>query len=108
MKRLIEFPFEDGSTIMVEMDELKVEGGVVPVSTRSGEVEKATTTFEAAVSKIRPVAESVINTLHDIPKRPDEIELEFGLKLNGQTGIYIASVGTEANFQVRLKWKSKE
>ena len=108
MKRLIEFPLEDGSTIMVEVDESIIEGGVVPVSTKLGEVEKAQNTFEAAVSKIRPVAESVINTLHDIPKRPDEIELEFGLKLNGKTGIYIASVGTEANFQVRLTWKQKE
>lgn len=108
MKHLIEFPLEDGTTIMVEVDELKVEGGVVPVSTKPGDVEKAQTTFEAAVSKIRPVAESVITTLYDIPKRPDEIELEFGLKLNGKTGIYIASVGTEANFQVRLTWKQKE
>ena len=108
MKRLIEFPLEDGSTIMVEVDESKVEGGVVPVSTKPGEVEKAQNTFEAAVSKIRPVAESVITTLHDIPKRPDEIELEFGLKLNGKTGIYIASVGTEANFQVRLTWKQED
>lgn len=108
MKRLIEFHLEDGTTIMAEVDELNVEGGVVPVSTKLGEVEKAETTFEAAVSKIRPVAESVITTLCDIPKRPDEIELEFGLKLNGKTGIYIASVGTEANFQVRLTWKQKK
>jgi inner membrane protein involved in colicin E2 resistance len=108
MKRLIEFPLEDGSTIMVEVDESKVEDGLVPVSTKPGEVEKAQTTFEAAVSKIRPVAESVINTLHDIPKRPDEIELEFGLKLNGKTGIYIASVGNEVNFQVRLTWKQED
>lgn len=107
MKRLIEFPLEDGTTIMVEVDELKVKSEVVPVSTKSGGVEKAQITFEAAISKIRPVAETVINTLHDIPKRPDEIELEFGLKLNGKTGIYIASVGTEANFQVRLTWKQK-
>ena len=107
MKHLIEFPLEDGTTIMVEVDELKVKSGVVPVSTKLGEVEKAQTTFEAAISKIRPVAESVINTLHDIPKKPDEIELEFGLKLNGKTGICITSVGTEANFQVRLTWKQK-
>lgn len=108
MKHLIEFPLEDGTTIMVEVDEPKVDGGVVPVSTKPGEVEQAQNTFEAAISKMRPVAESVITTLYDIPKRPDEIELEFGLKLNGKTGIYIASVGTEANFQVRLTWKQKE
>lgn len=107
MKRLIEFPLEDGSTIIVEVDESKVEDGLVPVSTKPSEVEKAKTTFEAAVRKIRPVAECVINTLHDMPKRPDEIELEFGLKLNGKTGIYIASVGTEANFQVKLTWKQE-
>jgi hypothetical protein len=108
MKRLIEFPLEDGNTILVEVDEPEAEGGVVRIATRPGEVsERAQQTFEVALSKIRPIAENVIATLRGMKESPDEIGVDFGLKLNAGAGICIASVSTEANFQVSLIWKKK-
>ena len=47
MKRLIEFPLEEGGSIVVEVDEPAPEGGVVRAA-RPGEVAaKAGQTFEA-------------------------------------------------------------
>jgi hypothetical protein len=94
--------------IWVEVDEPEVEGGLKRAGIQPGEMpEKAKQNFETAFGKIRPIAESVIATLYDIPKRP-EIEVEFGLKFNAGAGILIASAGSEANFQVKLTWKQKE
>ena len=105
MTRLIEVPFEDGSSIVVEVDEPEQAGGVVKVA-RPGEIAgKASQTFEAALDKLKPVAAAVITKLRSLRDSPDEIELEFGLKLSAEAGIFVASVGGEAHYKLTLKWK---
>lgn len=105
MKRMIEFPLEDGNTILVEVDEDDNAGGLVKAS-RSGEtVEKARQTFEQALDKIKPAASAIIQKLRSLHDAPDEIEVEFGLKLNAESGAFIAAAGIEANYTVTLKWK---
>ena len=66
MKRLIEFPLEEGGSIVVEVDEPAPEGGVVRAA-RPGEVaEKARETFDAALERIKPVAGTVIAKLRGL------------------------------------------
>jgi hypothetical protein len=36
--------------------------------------------------------------------RPDELEITFGLKVSGEAGWIVAKAGTEANFEIKLKW----
>lgn len=38
---------------------------------------------------------------------PDEIDLEFGIKLSGRLGALIASVDSEATFKVKLNWTNE-
>lgn len=53
MKHLIEFPLEDGGTILVEV-EVPEAPGMVPAARGAAEVvQKAGQTFEAALDKIR-------------------------------------------------------
>ena len=37
---------------------------------------------------------------------PDEAEVEFGLKMGGETGVIIAKGTAEVNFVIRMSWKS--
>ncbi len=105
MKCLIEFPLEDGSSIVVEVEEAEPEGGMVYAGTRPGAVaEKATQTFEAALEKVKPAANTIIAKLRGLSDPPDEIEVEFGLKMNADTGAIVASAGVEANYKVTLTW----
>lgn len=104
MKRLIEFPLEDGSTILVEVDEPEPTGGVERVA-RPGEVFRTQIPFEQALSKIRPVAEHIITHLHSLRNSPDEVGVEFAFKLSAKADIIIASADTEGNFKVTLTWK---
>lgn len=106
MRRLVEFPMEDGSTIWIEVDE-QAKGGPVPVS--AGHFpEKATQTFEAAVHKIIPIAQSVLDKFKNMEKAPHEIEVTFGFNVNTEVGAIIATASTSANFSVLLRWSKDQ
>ncbi|HHS97503.1 MAG TPA: hypothetical protein ENK08_06330 [Chloroflexi bacterium] len=103
MKRLIEFPLEDGGTILVEV-EMPEGTGMVPAA-RGEVVQRAQQTFEAALEKVRPAAQAIIKKLRALHDPPDEIEVEFGLKMSAEAGAVIAATGVEANYKVTLTWK---
>lgn len=103
MKRLIEFPLEDGTSMMVEVDEPEEEG-LTRVSRRdSGVIERAQQTLEKSLDRVRPAAQFIIEKLRSLHDSPDEIEVQFGLKLNAGSGVILAA-GVEANYTVKLKW----
>ncbi len=106
MKRFIEFPLEDGGSIVVEVNEPEeVRGSRRAARGSEEEPEKAPHTFEQALSKIRPATEKVITTLRGLIQKPDEVEMEFGFSLNAEAGVIIASASTEANYKVTLRWQ---
>ena len=76
MKRLVEFPLADGTSILVEVDEPEAEG--IVRAARPGEVaERATQTFEAALEKIKPAAAAIISQLREVRDPPDQVGVEF-------------------------------
>jgi Trypsin-co-occurring domain 1 len=108
MKHFVEFKMEDGSTIIVEVDDPET-GGTTRAARRPGEIaEEAKETFEQALSKIRPATEKVMTTLRGLAHKPDEIEMEFGFSLNAAVGVVIASATAGANYKVTLRWKGEE
>ena len=46
----------------------------------------------------------MLNRLTSLAEPPDELAIEFGVKLNAETGAVIAKAATEANFTINLKW----
>ncbi len=104
MKHLIEFGLEDGSTILVEVEETD-GAGVVPAGRGGKVVQRARQSFEAALDKLRPAAQALIGKLRSLHDPPDEIEIEFGLKMNAEAGVLIAAGNAEANYKVTLTWK---
>lgn len=107
MKRLIEYDTADGNGIVIELDEPEGEGMVR--ASRPGEIaEKARQTFEEAVARIKPATIAIISQLRDMTVAPDEIDVEFGIKMSVKAGAIIASTDAEANFKVAMKWKRKE
>lgn len=102
MKRLVEFPLEDGTSLLVEVDETEAEG-LTRVSRRDpGVIERAQLTLEKSLDRVRPIAQYLIEKLRALHDAPDEIEVQFGLKLNAGSGLILAS--GEANYSVKLKW----
>ncbi len=111
MKHLIEFPLEDGDTVIVEVDVPDGGGGLAPAGgppTRrlsQRVVEAAGRTFEEALGSVRPAASALLRRLKELRDPPDEITVEFGLILDAEAGAVIASGSVEANFRVTLTWR---
>jgi len=106
MKRLVEFPLDQGGSVLVEIDE-PVAGPTMRGLGKdsSALVEKADKTFEDATAAVTPAARSLIARLRSIEDAPDEVGIEFGLQLSAQTGAFIASVAAQANFKVSMTWR---
>ncbi len=108
MKRLVEFPLDQGGSVVVEVDVPSAGPAVRGVGgDRGALVDKADRTFEQATAAVIPVARSLIGQLRSIENPPDEIGIEFGIQLSAQTGAFIASVGAEANFKMHMMWRSQ-
>jgi len=102
MKHLVEFPLEEGGSIVVEIDEPEM-GGTVRAG-REDTIEKARETFEEALNKVLPATKTVLEKLRSLTSGPDEIEITFGVNLSTMAGAFIASASAGANFGVTVRW----
>ena len=67
--------------------------------------EKAEQTFESALGQIKPAAAAVIAKLRDLSDPPEQVGIEFGIKLGAKAGAFITSADAEATFKITLTWK---
>jgi hypothetical protein len=109
MKQLIEFPLENGNTVLVEVETQNHEktSGPTRISRAGKVIEQAQKSFDDALEKIQPIASSIIGKVRNLSDSPDEVEVKFGFNMNADAGAVIASAGAEANFEITLKWSSK-
>jgi hypothetical protein len=108
VKRLVEFPLEQGGSVVVEIDGPPAG----PVMRGLGKdapslAQRTDKTFEQATASVAPVADSLMKRLRSIEDPPDEIGINFGVQLSAQSGAFIASVAAEANFTVSLTWRRR-
>ncbi len=118
MKQLVEFPTDDGSVIVIEIEaqadgeqsrqlraQLKEPQGVEPVARGPAEIiAKAQRSFEQALERVKPIATGLKAKLGSLHDPPDEIEVEFGLNMSIEGGAIVAKGGVGANFKIKLKW----
>lgn len=106
MARLVEFPLERGGSLLVEIEET-LGSGPRPAASE-GTVETATIGLEQAISKVKPLAETLLEQLRGLMQQPNTVVVEFGIKLNAQVGAIVAKTGVEGNCKVTLSWKNVE
>jgi Trypsin-co-occurring domain 1 len=104
MTDLIQFELEDGSSVLIETEGIPAR----PV-TRGGRatemISKADETFEHALGRIVPTSAAMIQRFRGMATQPDEIEIEFGVKISAEAGAIIAKTSGEANFRIAVRWK---
>ncbi len=104
MKRIIEFPLEEGTYLLVEVEKPEPEGGLVRAGRGEDVVERASLTFVQALGRVRPAGEKLLRELQELTPAPDSVAVEFGVKLSAEVGAFITSAAAEANFKVTLRW----
>jgi inner membrane protein involved in colicin E2 resistance len=68
-------------------------------------VEKASTSFESALSNAFLAATAFVESASKLKVQPQELNIEFGLKLSGEVDFFVVTANTEANFVIKMKWK---
>jgi hypothetical protein len=121
MSPLVEFPLAAGGTILVQVatpgpgDRTDLPADAKAPVTRGrlrdqadDLTERASQTLDAALAAVQPAAESLLSTLTDLSRVPDEISVEFAVELSAQAGAFIATLGSTANFKIALTWRRPE
>jgi hypothetical protein len=104
MKRVIEFPMENGEMLLVEVEDVGGSSSTLRGLPSPNVIERARVTYEQAIDNIRPAAESIIIRMRELAEPPDVIDLEFGIKLSADIGAFLASTSAEAQFTLKLTW----
>ena len=103
MKQLITVPSGTAAEIVIE-----VEADHTRPTMRGGApqavVARATRTFEEGVANIAPAVAGAVTRLSGAAEGISEVTVKFGLRFTAEAGVFVASVGSEATFEVGLKW----
>lgn len=99
---LAEFDLDGGGSVVVEIAD---DAGY---DTRVGRTDDLTTrvgvTFEKAIGRVRDAAAAALGQFQQMARRPDAVEIKFGIKLNAEVGAVIARTGVEGQLEVKLTW----
>lgn len=106
MDRLIEVPLEDDCSILVEVDDVR-DRPVTRSWRPSEEVVATVKSLDGAMAPLEPASKAIVERLRNFSDPPNEITVEFGVKLNAEAGVIIARTSGEANFRVVLTWNKK-
>ncbi|WHM39927.1 CU044_2847 family protein [Streptomyces sp. BPTC-684] len=104
MGQILTMPLERGGDVLAvfEIGEDGTGGDLEPAAGGTGTVARARVSLAEAMDQVRPALSRVVETVRGLG--PDEVEIEFGLKAGGETGVIIAKGTAEVNFAVRLVW----
>jgi hypothetical protein len=106
MSRFAEFPLKGGGLLVVEVDPVESAGSrVMRGSAAEVAIASATSTFESALESVRSAAEAILHQLCSVAQPPDEVAVEFGVKMSAESGAIIAKASGEANFKINMVWK---
>jgi hypothetical protein len=110
VKRIVEFPSENGDSILVEVNEPGLTDSSIGITDdrigiREQMIEKSTKSFESALETIKPVANAILTKLGSLHQPADEIEVKFGIKFSSKFEAVVASGTGEVNYEITLKWK---
>lgn len=102
MATVVEMPLEDGTSILVEVEDN--EQRLQRVGRADTVIRGTTETLEEALRRVEPAVAAVVSQVRKLASPPDKVQLEFGVKLTAEAGVVIAKAATEANFKLSLEW----
>jgi hypothetical protein len=113
MKKLVELEVEGGPPVYVEVEVPRDEvddslAGFEPArrSLARGPDAALAGRWRGALEQVRPAIEDMVEVFRAVAT-PEEIAVEFSLKLSTKVNAFVFSSDGEATFKVALKWSNK-
>jgi Trypsin-co-occurring domain 1 len=100
---VVDVPLALGGAVLVEVDEV-VDGPVVRGRGGPAALPPVSEPLEHVLAGLGPVTRALLSQLRVLTDSPDEIEVEFSVKLTAEARIVITRAGGEANFRIALKY----
>ncbi|MCP4698611.1 MAG: hypothetical protein GY862_17430 [Gammaproteobacteria bacterium] len=114
--------FVDGDvTILVETDEEEADAaaeqeqagpaGIIEdavKAVKSYAVKTVQNKFTEAMGIVSYASNTLLEEIDKIKDKPDEAQVEFGVKITGKGEAMVASGGVEANYKITLSWKNRQ
>jgi hypothetical protein len=101
MSDAVEFSLADGTVVLVA-PAARAGSGAVGLG---GRLEIAQRTFREALAPVTAAADQAMEQFRGLVHRPDEVEISFGVVLDGKLGGIIASANASAHLDVTLRWR---
>lgn len=61
--------------------------------------------LDQALDSLQVATTAVFDNLDQMVRRPDEFQVEFGIRMNAKVGAIIASSEAQGHIKVTLKWR---
>jgi len=103
--KLAQFELENGQSVLVEVDPSLESGSTAPASS-DGRWYKATASFNDVMNSVQPLIHQAAKNLEKMIDKPESYEVEFGMKLSASLGMVVAKGESEANFKIKMVWKT--
>ncbi|MGW6357653.1 CU044_2847 family protein [Streptomyces sp. NPDC055092] len=103
MLETVEFLLADGTVVHVSPTE-RTGGGPVGLGDHLG---RARQSLRQALAPVTAAASDVIDEFRAHTRRPDEIEVSFGVTLDMQVGAIISTAKASTHLDVRLRWSGQ-
>jgi hypothetical protein len=98
MTALVKFPLENNDGfVLVEVDD-----GAGTTLTSPSDAEQASTSFQSAVSKLRPISQAVMEQVKALA--PKGVTIEIGVKFSAEAGVILAKTSGEGTCKVTISW----
>jgi hypothetical protein len=103
---LLKLGIGDGSDeyVEVEVDRRDLEGVHLASDDGEGAV-RAPYSLAASLGRVMPAINTILNRLRSADQAPDEIGIELGLTIGGETGLIFTKGTAEATFAITVTWR---
>lgn len=118
MSQFVDFEFEDGTSALVEIspvagadmgtrgdDQWEDDSPVGPVGAGSRVVQRSGQLLLDAFAPLAPILSGIHDQARNMGNAPDELSVEFGVKLTAGLKVAVVS-GGEASFTVTATWNT--
>jgi hypothetical protein len=96
---------ETGAYFEVEVDHQDLSGEVALVAGRP-DLAEAPFSLASSLRSVLPALHVLLDGLRTLAPGPDEVTVELGLKVGGETGLVFVKGTGEATFTVNLTWRN--